>query len=75
MSTQPRFDGSRARRLRIETGLTVRQIATAVGRAPNTVRAYETRNVVPAPPVRAALERLYGVQPGDLLIYAETAAS
>lgn len=69
MRIKPKFDGDRARRVRLERGLTVREVANRVGRAIVTVRAYELRNVMPSPPVRVALERLYGLEPGELLVY------
>lgn len=66
---RPRFNSALARRMRLARGFTVRQVAARVGRAPVTVSAYECRGVMPSPPVRVALERLYGLEPGELLVY------
>ena len=62
------FNGAAARTRRIVLGLKVADVAERVNRSPKSIYAYERRNVLPPPPVRLAIEDLYGLEPGALLV-------
>ncbi|WP_152486271.1 helix-turn-helix domain-containing protein [Nocardiopsis lucentensis] len=73
--SQLRFNREKARQRRITVGLSVEQVAAHVGKSPKTVYAYEgPRDVGPPPPIRRDMEKLYGLDAGELLIVASEGA-
>lgn len=61
------FDGPRARALRVESGISLENLAVAAGLSPNTVRSAESGAHQPRPRVAAAIATALGVTPHDLI--------
>jgi transcriptional regulator with XRE-family HTH domain len=61
-----RFDGARARALRLQAGIGVEDLATAAGVSPNTVRSAEKGAHQPRPAVVKALASALGVPVDEL---------
>lgn len=66
--SQRRFNRELARERRVTLGFTVEQVAAHVGKSPKSIYAYEGKRAVgPLPPVRLKLEKLFELEPGELL--------
>jgi transcriptional regulator with XRE-family HTH domain len=55
------FDGARARALRLNTGISIEDLAAAAGISPNTVRSAESGRHQPCARVERAIARALGV--------------
>ncbi|MFF3208387.1 helix-turn-helix domain-containing protein [Streptomyces sp. NPDC002962] len=66
-----RFNGARARALRLRAGIGVEDLATAAGVSPNTVRSAESGVHQPRPAVARALASALGVPAEELRLPGE----
>lgn len=64
--------GALIRNLRRTEGLTVRQLASEVGRTPGYISRVETRGEIPSPELICRLADALGAAPGQLLNFAES---
>jgi transcriptional regulator with XRE-family HTH domain len=65
------FDGPGLRRKRLEAGLRLADLATAVGRSIPVLVHYQNGRTVPSIPVLLRLSDVLGCPPGDLFSLAE----
>jgi transcriptional regulator with XRE-family HTH domain len=61
-----RFDGSALRQRRRSAGLTVSQLAAAIGRSEASVQHYQSGHTLPPTAAVLALSAALGVEPGAL---------
>lgn len=72
----PRIDGQKVRQLRLEAGMTQRELAEAIGVTERTIRIWETiegpmRN---GPNIASELARVFGVRSAELYVKREPAS-
>lgn len=73
---QQTFDGKTARKLRVSLGLSVQEVADAIGVSKWAVYTYERRVANPKPPAYRKLTELYGLtDPLALWLDDETGAA
>lgn len=70
-----KFSGENERRLRLELGLSVEEVAVGINRSASTVLLYERGRVTPPGNVIAALSNVLRCRVGDLFVEATPAAS